>query len=230
MRWKQFLSGSALGAAVVAAFVFGGSRSIQAQPQPYARTPEITTPVKPVTDAATVRIELPDGLGSGVAIGNGYILSAAHVVGKSKTVDIKLRDGEKGTADVLWTNEAYDIALLRTDVHTLPATISCIQAKVGAQITAVGNPLGMEFITAYGKIAGDARVMGDKWKSAYVTDMTTVMGASGGPVFDDAGFLIGITVGVTSAPLKTENGYIPSLVGFGFVVPSTVVCELMGRA
>lgn len=230
MRWKQFLPGSALGAAVVAAFVFGGSRAIQAQPQPFTRTPEINTPVKPVTDAATVRIELPDGLGSGVAIGNGYIVSAAHVVGKSKSVDIKLRDGGKGSADVLWINEAYDIALLRTEIRTLPAALSCIQAKVGAQISAVGNPLGMEFITAYGKIAGDARVMGDKWKSAYVTDMTTVMGASGGPVFDDAGFLIGITVGVTSAPLKTENGYIPSLVGFGFVVPSTVVCELMGRA
>ncbi|MNU08146.1 hypothetical protein D3C72_2540600 [compost metagenome] len=52
------------------------------------------------------------------------------------------------------------------------------------------------------------------------------MGQSGGPVFDEDGKLIGLTVGVMGAPL----GFSMSLVGYGFVVPSRTVCDLLARA
>jgi S1-C subfamily serine protease len=182
-------------------------------------------PRLPATESATVKIVVNDGHGSGVHIGDGFIVTAAHVVGQSTDVQIKSKDGMMRKADVLWVNTTYDIALLRTSSAGLgTAHLSCGAAKAGDPIVAYGNPLKIEFVAAYGKIAGDPRETGP-WKSVYVTDITTVMGQSGGPVFTDNGDLIGITVGVMAAPI----GFSGSLVGYGYVVPSTEVCGLLAR-
>lgn len=182
-------------------------------------------PTAAATETATVKIQLENGHGSGVHIGDGFIVTAAHVVGDAKEVQMKAKGGENRKADVLWVNKAYDIALLRTSSAGLgTAHLSCRPVKGGDPIVSYGNPLKIEFVAAYGKIAGEPRQTGP-WKSVYVTDITTVMGQSGGPVYADNGDLIGITVGVMAAPI----GFSGSLVGYGFVVPSTAVCELLGR-
>lgn len=182
-------------------------------------------PALPATESATVKIFPASGHGSGVHIGDGFIVTAAHVVGDVKEVQVKAKGGENRKADVLWVNKAYDIALLRTSSADLGvAHLSCRAVKAGDPIVAYGNPLKIEFVAAYGKIAGDPRETGP-WKSVYVTDITTVMGQSGGPVYADGGDLIGITVGVMAAPV----GFSGSLVGYGFVVPSAAVCELLAR-
>jgi S1-C subfamily serine protease len=182
-------------------------------------------PALPATESATVKIFPASGHGSGVHIGDGFIVTAAHVVGDAKEVQLKANGGALRKADVLWVNKAYDIALLRTSSAGLGiAKLACHAVKVGDPIVAYGNPLKIEFVAAYGKIAGEPRETGP-WKSVYVTDITTVMGQSGGPVYADGGDLIGITVGVMAAPI----GFSGSLVGYGFVVPSTAVCELLGR-
>lgn len=176
-----------------------------------------------VTDAAAVKVIMERGHGSGVHIGDGFVLTAAHVAGGAATLKLKSKDGQIRQADVLWTNKAYDIALLRTSPAGLPAaSLDCQRAGVGTSIEAIGNPLSVEFVSAYGKIAGAPRESGP-WKSVYVTDMTTVMGQSGGGVFS-GGRVVGITVGVMSVP-----GLLPSLIGYGFVVPSSDVCALLGR-
>jgi hypothetical protein len=56
------------------------------------------------------------------------------------------------------------------------------------------------------------------------------MGMSGGGVFDAAGNVLGINVGVAAAPMKVGDGWVPSITGFGMVVPSADVCKLLGRA
>lgn len=182
-------------------------------------------PALPATETATVKIQVNDGHGSGVHIGDGFIVTAAHVVGDAKEVQVRAKGGENRKADVLWVNKANDIALLRTSSDGLGvAKLACQAVKVGDPIIAYGNPLKIEFVAAYGKIAGEPRETGP-WKSVYVTDITTVMGQSGGPVYADNGDLIGITVGVMAAPI----GFSGSLVGYGYVVPSTAVCELLAR-
>ena len=150
------------------------------------------------TDATVVKVVLKQGHGSGVHIGGGYVLTAAHVVKGVNKVTLKTKDGKAREADVLWANTDYDVALLRTSDTRLEA---------------------------YGRIAGSPRKFGP-WHSVFVTDITTVMGQSGGPVFDEGGKLIGLTVGVMGAPL----GISMSLVGYGFVVPSRSVCDLLARA
>lgn len=177
------------------------------------------------TESATVKVQLENGHGSGVHIGDGFIVTAAHVVGDTKEVQVKSKGGVLHKADVLWVNKARDIALLRTAPAGLGvAHLSCKLAKVGEPIVAYGNPLKVEFVAAYGKIAGEPRET-TPWVSVYVTDITTVMGQSGGPVFGADGNLIGITVGVMAA----QVGFSGSLVGYGFVVPSAEVCGLLAR-
>ncbi len=203
---------------LVALFVLVAATSAAA----YALLPP---PNVPATESATVKIQVNNGHGSGVHIGDGFIVTAAHVVGDAKEVQVKAKGGENRKADVLWVNKAYDIALLRTSSDGLGvAHLSCSAVKAGDPIVAYGNPLKIEFVAAYGKIAGEPRETGP-WKSVYVTDITTVMGQSGGGTFADNGDLIGITVGVMAAPI----GFSGSLVGYGYVVPSTSVCELLGR-
>jgi S1-C subfamily serine protease len=179
----------------------------------------------PATESATVKLVVNDGHGSGVHIGDGFIVTAAHVVGDAKEVQLKVKGGALRKADVLWVNKANDIALLRTSSAGLgSAKLACRTVKAGDPIVAYGNPLQIEFGAAYGKIAGEPRKTGP-WNAVYVTDITTVMGQSGGGTFADNGDLIGITVGVMAAPI----GFSGSLVGYGYVVPSTAVCELLAR-
>ena len=180
----------------------------------------------PVHQAGSiVKIIEGKGHGSGVHIGDGFIVTAAHVVGDVKETQIKLDDGATRKAEVLWSNKAYDIALVRTVADGLAAShLSCRVPDTGEVITARGNPTILEFVSAYGRVAGSERKFGP-WQSVFVTDITTVPGMSGGGVFDADGNLVGITVGVLVAPA----GMFPSLSGFGTAVPGATVCKLMGQ-
>jgi serine protease Do len=182
-----------------------------------------------VTSGYSVKVVVSQGHGSGTHIGQGYIVTAAHVVGDQKTVVIKTDHGNQRYASVLWTNKEYDIALLRTTaVGIAVANLSCRTLHQGDAIRADGNPLNIEFVSSSGKISGDARKTGQH-KAAYITDMTTVMGMSGGGIFDSKGELVGVTSAVALAPLPLGKNYVPSLTGFGMAVPTSAVCELMGR-
>ncbi len=184
----------------------------------------------PVTADAALLIKRPDGQGSAFHIGQGRIVTAAHVVVGAKVVSLKSSDGRVSSATVVAVDEKTDLAILQTNMRLLPAELSCAPAPVGTQIVAIGNPLGQEFISAYGRIAGAARSVSTS-RLVYVTDMTTVMGQSGGGVWAD-GRVIGVTSAVMVAPLQVpgrEGVFVPSLVGFGYVVPSTLVCEMIAK-
>lgn len=195
--------------------------------------------VPPPVSLASYSVKLIEGNdkghGSGTHIGDGYILTAAHVVDDAKSMKLKTNNGKLRYARVLWVNKDYDVALLRTGEQGIAAAhLSCDVLREGDAIRADGNPLNIEFVSSSGKISGAMRetgmASGNGPRKAYVTDMTTVMGMSGGGVFDRRGDLMGITSAVAIAPIAMGATYIPSLTGFGFVVPSSVVCELMGRA
>lgn len=191
---------------------------------------ERTTLTVPVTADAALLIKRPNGLGSGVYIGRGRIVTAAHVVVGAKVVSLKSSDGRISSATVVAIDEKTDLAILQTDMRLLAADLSCTPVPVGTQIVAIGNPLGQEFVSAYGRIAGAARTVATS-RLVYVTDMTTVMGQSGSGVWAD-GKVVGIVSAVMLAPLQVpgrEGVYVPSLVGFGYVVPSTLVCEMIAK-
>ncbi len=225
------------GVAVVALAILliGGVYAMPNQPTYVTVTNTIIQAPPTTSEDSAIKIIVADGLGSGVHIGSGNILTAAHVVGDAKTVKIKTFAGIEGDADVLWTNKEFDIALIHTGGNVSGSSeLDCREPRFGEQLQAIGNPLGIEFVASFGRVAGKARATGP-WKSVIVTDMTTVMGQSGGGVFANDGRIVGINVGVTLAPLKSgkdaagADTYTPTMTGFGFVVPASVVCDLLAR-
>lgn len=214
--WKSFfigvIGGCFFGALVLAAYALYG------MPQ---------TPIgHTYKNQSIVKIVRGEGHGSGVYIGGGNYLTANHVVNGLSTVDIVTTNGETRKADVVWTSKDYDIAMIRADSpDTQEANLNCNVIPVGDEIRAQGNPMMLNFVTAYGHIAKLPETL-DHWKSAYIVDMVTVQGMSGGPVLDKNGDIVGITVGVLYMPL----GMSASMTGLGAVVPSSEICKMLGIA
>jgi serine protease Do len=208
-------------------------------------TSGVQSQVKPA--GSSVRIELVNGLGSGVYIGNGVIITAAHVVdsairpvlerdadGKAAvfgppTVKLVSDQGDKQDGEVLWINKDYDIAAVRptNERRFTAANLACREPALGEALMAEGNPVGVQFIQMHGYVSGEPRPFLPNWKSGFVTDMTVISGMSGGGIYDGTGDVIGITVGAFD-PHSAQGQ--PAQGGMGFAVPSKVVCGLLGRA
>jgi S1-C subfamily serine protease len=178
---------------------------------------------------ATVMVVTESGHGSGVHIGNGYILTATHVIGKAENVTLKTDKGAKLEAAVLWSNSAYDVSLLRiAEPRALKSVpLSCRTPPVGEHVSVEGNPMKLEFQTTWGRIAGRTQVGGDMWKAVYVLDATIAPGVSGGPVLDVNRNVVGIAVGTMVSGFGPFTRTGPA---YSFIVPSRMVCNLMGRA
>lgn len=176
---------------------------------------------------STVKVILDDGHGSGVHVGDGYVLTAAHVAGNNKSVKLQLDDKSVITADVMWANEAKDVALLRfkDNGRVAASHLSCRVAVPGTRIEARGNPLSMENLSFEGRING-APFNISHFENVLPADLTVLGGMSGGGVFDENGEVIGISVAHAVTPL----GMYPSWTRVGLIVPGKTICELMGRS
>lgn len=200
---------------LVAALIFSAVMAACSLPSSTAPT------AKPV-----VKVKMGEGHGSGVHIGHGYIITAAHVVGKEAVAGILATDGTERKAAILWANTVYDIALLRLEEFDglADAKLACVTPIDGEPLIAEGNPSRMEFLALRGFVSGGAREIGP-WKIAIPVDLTLIGGMSGGPVYDRAGHVVGITVGHLALPM----GFTMSWVRLGMIVPGEVVCDLMAR-
>lgn len=181
---------------------------------------------KPAPKAGSVvKIINGPGHGSGVHIGNGYILTAAHVTKGAESVEVLSDDGKTTKAEILWSSSAYDVTLLRADIKAKASPLSCREPYEGEAIRASGNPYDQKFVSASGHVAGAASEY-SPWKRVFVVGTTMVHGMSGGPTFDARGNVIGINVGV----MVVSVGMASYVASFGYIVPSSSICGLMGRA
>lgn len=183
----------------------------------------------PVQSVATshVKIQTNGSHGSATHIGNGYFVTAAHVVAGHGDIQIKDDAGNLFDPELLWVNTSYDIALLRLangdSFETTPLT--CDIPAVGATGRAYGNPMMLEDIITSQVVAGEPRQFGEIWKFGLPVDGALAPGMSGGAFVVD-GKLAGVNVGVLLAP---TSGFSTSMWGVNVVVPGSVVCDLLGR-
>jgi serine protease Do len=180
-------------------------------------------PAKPLA-GSVVKVVLKTGHGSATHIGDGYFVTAAHVVSDQKDIRIKADDSTIHTdVEVLWANTTYDIALIRVknfDGQIKATNLSCRDPVVGETVSMSGSPMILEFVTSWGRIGSRVSSIGP-WPVAYELDGTLGPGMSGGGVFDAAGNLIGVNVGV----LLIYGA--PS--GFSVIVPTSAFCALSAR-
>src|SRR5690606_26037855 len=138
----------------------------------------------------------PRGEGSGFIVSpDGYILTNAHVVEYAEEVKVKTTDRREYTAQVVGTDPATDVAVLKIDASDLPTVKIGDPSKLrpGEWVIAIGSPFGFENSVTAGIVSATSRSMpGSTYAPFIQTDVAVNPGNSGGPLFNLKGEVVGI--------------------------------------
>lgn len=163
--------------------------------------------------------------GSGVIVdaARGYILTNHHVVSDADTIQISLMDGSVHDAEIVGSDPAFDIAVIKVDAEGLtemPIGDSA-RVRVGDFVIAIGNPFGLGHTVTSGIISalGRTGISRDGYEDFIQTDASINPGNSGGALVNMQGELIGIN----SAIISRSGGN----VGIGFAVPTEIASSIM---
>ncbi len=165
--------------------------------------------------------------GSGVIIDaeRGYILTNHHVIGGADAIQISLIDGTVLDAEIVGSDPATDIAVIKVDgdgLIDMPIGDST-GARVGDFVIAIGNPFGLGHTVTSGIISalGRSGISRDGYEDFIQTDASINPGNSGGALVNMNGELIGIN----SAIISRSGGN----VGIGFAVPTEIASSIMNQ-
>ena len=189
--------------------------------------PDMVERVLPSVVQIRARGQLGGGVGSGVVVDqSGHIVTNDHVVRGAVTIVVELYDGTVVAAELLGSDASNDLAVLRARIPAgaaVPAVFGDSDAvRVGASVFAIGNPFDLDFAVTAGIVSGIDReahqhLGGRPVRGVIQTDAAVNPGNSGGPLFNAAGEVIGITTAV-------ENPVGQSFfIGIGYAVPSNTV-------
>lgn len=184
----------------------------------------IKEPVQTANASAMVKVTVEAGEGSGFYVGNGLVVTAAHVIDGAQTIRIKSQDGTVCEAAAVNVDKEHDVGVARiTGDCKLPstATISCRIPTIGEALEAVGNPLEMEGVRVWGRVAATPRAIGP-WGVGVLVDMTSAPGLSGAPVYDRNGEVVGIVVGAKNSAY--------GIIALTVMVPGSVLCGAVATA
>ena len=163
--------------------------------------------------------------GTGIIIGDGYILSNAHVVFDKKSDrgvayaanEILCKDASQNVyeLDLIYADIKKDMVLLHSDELSADGVAFCAkEVETGEKIYAIGNSKGQGICILDGIVSDSERIIGsDKF---IMFSAPIVHGNSGGPVFNGNGEVIGIaTLGREDAlamnyaiPVSAVNNFI----------------------
>jgi S1-C subfamily serine protease len=149
----------------------------------------------------------------------GHIVTNAHVVaGGSGSVSVVGSDGRRLTAEVVGTDTANDIAVLRVEASAALTRLSLADpagTRVGEPVLALGSPLGLSGTVTAGIVSAldrPVRLGGTTRRTAVQTDASINPGNSGGPLVNARGEVIGVNTAIATL----EGG---GSIGIGFAVP-----------
>jgi S1-C subfamily serine protease len=130
-------------------------------------------------------------LGAGVAVSPGVVLTASHLVPPDGEVDVVLRDGSRVHGTLLERADGVDAALVR--IPAAPRALELGRAgtlRPGAVVATIGHPDGSRFVLATGLVAQSPADAADA--GLLRLQLPVRAGASGGPVVDRSGRVVGI--------------------------------------
>ncbi len=165
--------------------------------------------------------------GSGVIISDdGYIATNYHLLRNADKMTVTLYDNRSFDAEVVGTDPATDLALLKIDEEGLQFLNfgNSDEIDVGSWVLAVGNPFNLSSTVTAGIVSAKARninILRDQGaiESFIQTDAAVNPGNSGGALVNLDGELIGINTAIAS-PTGTYAGY-------AFAIPSNIVEKVM---
>ena len=148
-----------------------------------------------------------ESLGSGVVFtGDGFLLTNAHVVGRSTSGTASFSDGTSAPFRVVGADPLSDLAVLRANGPTPePAELGeADKLVVGQLVVAVGNPLGLAGSVTAGVVSALGRSLparGRLIEDVIQTDAALNPGNSGGALADADARVIGINTAVAGVGL-----------------------------
>jgi S1-C subfamily serine protease len=182
----------------------------------------VVAKVRPAVVQVNVTSQQGSGLGSGVIIdARGYIITNHHVIDGAKTIQVMLYDGSILPAQLVGASPLDDLAVLKVTPGKTKLTVATLgdssQLRVGQEVLAIGNPLGITQTVTSGIISALGRTV-STIPDAIQTDAPINPGNSGGALVDLQGEVIGIpTLAAIDPQFKAPAN------GVGFAVPSNRV-------
>ena len=165
-------------------------------------------------------------LGSGFVIdSDGIIVTNHHVVAGADEIVATFHDGSKLPAEVVGSDAAIDIAVIRVSPESSLSSVSfgdSDSVRPGDRVIAIGNPFGLGGTVTSGIVSARNRdINAGSYDDFIQTDAAINRGNSGGPLFNSSGEVIG----VNTAIISPSGGSI----GLGFSVPSSSAVEIIDQ-
>jgi S1-C subfamily serine protease len=176
----------------------------------------------------------PDGIapeGSGVVLQledeeqtSSLILTAAHVVDRATQVQIRSDKQQIKDAQILWVDQASDLALLKIDIHLPAIRLSETTPNPGSHVCALGNPFGLGISMSCGIISGPKRqnIGFNQIEDFLQTDAAVNPGSSGGALVDGTGDMVGMI-----SAIFTKDADIDA--GVNFAISNTLILERLAH-
>ena len=169
------------------------------------------------------RFGRPDrsGAGSGFIYDtDGYIITNHHVINEADQIIVRLADRREYEAELVGSDEASDIALIKIDAENLTKLSfgSSEELRSGEWVAAIGSPFNFEQSITAGIVSAKGRSNGSQQYVPFIqTDVAINQGNSGGPLLN----MKGEVVGINSWILSSSGGYI----GLSFSIPIEVAAS-----
>jgi S1-C subfamily serine protease len=172
------------------------------------------------------------GVGSGVIIKPGVILTNNHVVRNAERLRVSFASGHTIGVDpsAVVVDAITDLAVIKLPEHMSAAlreeaknaaefADSDKAVQVGDWSLAIGSPLGLKMTVTQGIISAKGRLLNMlDMVELLQTDAAINPGNSGGPLFDQYGKIAGINVAIAS-----DNGLNQ---GIGFAIPANTAKKI----
>ncbi|GAA4615761.1 S1C family serine protease [Saccharopolyspora hordei] len=178
----------------------------------YSRTvAQVARTLTPSVASLQTTGERGEGTGSAVVFtDDGYLLTNAHVVGRSDGGTARFADGSDAPFAVVGADPLSDLAVVRTVGETPPPVRlgDSDRLVVGQLVVAVGTPLGLAGSVTAGVVSGLGRSLPARSGQAariiedvIQTDAALNPGNSGGALADARGVVVGINTAVAGVGL-----------------------------
>jgi serine protease Do len=190
------------------------------------------------------------GLGSGVVIAEGQVLTNAHNLRRDE-VAVSFADGRRETGEVAGVDRDLDLAVLSVDTGDAPAITWEPDGApgIGTPVIALANPGGRGLRATLGFVSSEGRSFrgprGRRVRGAVEHTAPLPRGSSGGPLVNADGNLLGLnsirldgglilavpaTAAVKERTLQLARGEAPSPHRLGVAVAPPRVARRLRRA
>ncbi len=191
--------------------------------------PSVVTVINQQQNVMTFNEEDGQVVGSGVIIDErGYIATNNHVVANSGNLRVILADGREVFAELVATDPAEDLAILKINLDNLRAIKwgDSSTVRLGQVVYAIGSPLGdFPNSVSFGIVSGLNRALemeNHVIDGLIQTDAAINRGSSGGPLINMAGEVIGINTFIIR---ESEDRGVAE--GIAFAIPSDAAHNLL---